>query len=142
MFWIVLQDHVQQVFIALQEDVIAFHALREHTSQTLARHLNRPVNHVLSLPTHQRIQVVYNQMYMKLTVQVDPSITSKGTAWICKSKYKSILPYLLLWICFKKRSATWFFNHSDKENETVTTACALVFSFGLWTLMVSCDWIS
>ena len=26
----------------------------------------------------------------------DPSITSKGTAWICKSKYESILPYLLL----------------------------------------------
>ena len=49
--------------------MVAFHVLKEHTSQTLARHLNRPVNHVLSLLTHQRIQVVYDQMYMKLTVQ-------------------------------------------------------------------------
>ncbi|XP_066016231.1 uncharacterized protein [Pocillopora verrucosa] len=62
-------NHVQRVFIALQEDAVAFHVLKEHTSQTLVRHLNRPVNHVLSLLTHQRIQVVYNQTHMKLTVQ-------------------------------------------------------------------------
>ena len=62
----------------------------------------------------------------------DSSITSKGTAWIPKSKLeRAFFP-----TCFCESVSRNGLQPSSstiqiKENETVTTACAYVFSFGL-----------
>ena len=61
----------------------------------------------------------------------DPSITSKGTVWMCKSKLeRAFFP-----TCFCESVSRNGLQPSSstvqiKENETVTTACAYVFSFG------------